>query len=305
MQKASIKENTEQLVTALTVKGSGDLSISTVNPLGTNVIYNYDYYKNTGWMSQSLIDKIDAWETKISGSQAQYADLLTLLKDTSASQLTLETELTTLNGQLKSLILIRDAEIQQGLDLSEINIQIDAKNVEIASKQSEIDSSGSSISNITSQLTTINSALSFPNNFTTDEISVLSAFTIENSYINDNFIQTDTMTNVEIQEQAQALYDQAQVILTKISQPRYTVEIDAANFVLLQEYQIFTNQLEMGATFNLELSEGTIIKPVLLGLDINYDDPTDFKITLSNRLRLSDGSFDYTDLFSDTIKHAN
>ena len=81
MEAADLEPINEELVTALAVYGGGDLSINTVNPLGTNTIYNYDYFKTTDWMSQSLIDAIDAWETVIENNQDNYADLLSALKD--------------------------------------------------------------------------------------------------------------------------------------------------------------------------------------------------------------------------------
>lgn len=60
----------------------------------------------------------------------------------------------------------------------------------------------------------------------------------ENTYKNENIIQTDSMNAVEIQAQAQALYDQAQTVLGRISQPRYEFSLDAINYIDLQEFSV-------------------------------------------------------------------
>ena len=44
MKELNITENADNITTALTVYGDGDLSIRTVNPLGTATIYDFSYY---------------------------------------------------------------------------------------------------------------------------------------------------------------------------------------------------------------------------------------------------------------------
>ena len=55
IKSTEIKEITDELITCLTVTGGGDLSINSVNPLGTNKIYDFSYYKNSNWMSSGNI----------------------------------------------------------------------------------------------------------------------------------------------------------------------------------------------------------------------------------------------------------
>ena len=68
----NIKENAEDIVTVMTCNGS-DIDIRTVNPMGTNYIANFDYYKKRKsddgeieypWMSKELIEALDAWEVE-------------------------------------------------------------------------------------------------------------------------------------------------------------------------------------------------------------------------------------------------
>ena len=68
----NIKESAEDIVTVMSCNGS-DIDIRTVNPMGTNYIANFDYYKKRKsddgkidypWMSKELIAALDAWEVE-------------------------------------------------------------------------------------------------------------------------------------------------------------------------------------------------------------------------------------------------
>lgn len=304
MQNFKISESADEVVTALTVLGGEDLSINTVNPIGTNIIYNFDYYKTTAWMTQDLIDALNIWEAKVDLYQPTYADLLTDLKVCNAQLLDLQAQLATLQAELSALYGVRDVRIQQGLDTAPIDTQITEQLALINITEIAIADVESVISVIQAQLTTINTDLLFENNFTAIQLSSLNNFIIENTYTNTNFIQTSIMTPVEIQESAQTLYDQGVTVLAKISQPRYTFEIDSANFLFLKDFEYFATQIEMGCVMTVEITDGVYIQPVLLGIDFSYDDPAKFKMTLSNRLRLDDGEFQYSDLFSTMVDSA-
>ena len=59
-----ITENSEDIYTALTVRGGDDdITISAVNPLQISTIYNFDYYLD--WMSPELKAKVVAWKEAI------------------------------------------------------------------------------------------------------------------------------------------------------------------------------------------------------------------------------------------------
>lgn len=47
------------------------------NPLGTNVMYNFDYFANTNWMSVGLVSAIQTWKAKVETQQTNYSNLLT------------------------------------------------------------------------------------------------------------------------------------------------------------------------------------------------------------------------------------
>ncbi len=290
----------DELVTALSVYGAGDLSINTVNPLGTNTIYNYNYFENTNWMSQGLIDALNNWELKIESYQGVYADLLTSLKTRNAELVTLEGELVDLNAELEALKLIRKVRLEQGLDIKNITAQIESKKTEINNKTTEIAIKNGQIDTLKDQLKVINDTLKFSTNFTTSQLEELSSYTFGATYQNENFIQTDSMTEEEIQDMAQRLYDQATEVLTKTSVPRYTFSVDSVNFLFLKDFQNYINQLKLGCTITVKPNDDLTIYPVLLEISLSYDNPEDFSLTFSNRLRLDTAEYQYGDLFGKT-----
>jgi len=303
MKSFTITESTNELVTAMNVIGGEGLEINLVNPIGTNTIYNFDYYKTTRWMAQDLIDALDLWEGKITTWQPIYANLLTSLRVENTALIGLESDLVTLQGELASLQSLKDVMTQQGLPTTEVSASMVVVNQSITDTSASIVVEEGIITGIQSQLTYINSDLSFTNpvNFTSTQLSNLNNFIIGNTYTNVNFISTTTMTEVQVQDAAQDLYDEGVNILEKVSQPRYTFDINSANFLFIKEYQPFIDQLEMGCVMTIELKSGTYVYPALLGIDFSYDDPLDFKMVLSNRLRLDDPSYMFLDIYGSAI----
>ena len=99
IKNSDFTEITDEIATCLYVYGSGDLSINFVNPLGTNRIYNFTYYKNSNWMSSGLIAAITAWEDAIELEQPAYAALLTDFRVKNTELIDLETDLETLQTE--------------------------------------------------------------------------------------------------------------------------------------------------------------------------------------------------------------
>lgn len=303
LHSVEVEEMSDEIVTALNVYGGGDLSIHRVNPLGTATIYNFDYYKNTNWMSQSLINALNNWENKIASNQSTYARLLTNRSDYNAQLLTLQSELEELNAEYLSLEGVQKARVEQGLSISSINSQMRSKKNQIKNKETQITSKKRQIESVDNQLTTINNNLKFSSNFTTAQYNELNSFMIENTYQNDSFVQTSIMTQVEIQKMSQELYNQAKNILSRVAQPRFTFSVNSVNFLYLKEFKRFIDQLQLGCILNVQINDsGLIAKPILLEIKYSLDDPDVFELTFGNRYRLDDSAYTFSDLFSDAIR---
>lgn len=307
MKSFTISETTEELVTALTVLGSDFTNINLVNPLGNNIIYNFDYYKTADWMNQGLIDALTIWENKIDYYQPTYANMLTTLRIENEDLTSMENLLSASQTALAVMQTTLKAQIEGGLDTSATNTAIASLNSEIAFQNANIDIQEIYISSITASLVSINNELSISGsvNFTDAQKESLNNFIIGNTYTNTNFIENSLMSQTDIQNIGQELYNQGIAVLEKVSQPRYTFEIDTGNFLFIKDFEPFINQIALGCTITVELGKNVesayTITPCLLGIDFNYDDPSQFKMILSNRLRLSDEQFQYTDIMNTSI----
>lgn len=65
LKSSKIIEYSDEIATSLSCYGKSDISVNYANPLGTSKLYNFEYFKTTEWMSQTLIDLIDSWNTAI------------------------------------------------------------------------------------------------------------------------------------------------------------------------------------------------------------------------------------------------
>lgn len=62
INELDISENSEDIYTAISVMGDENATISAINPLGSNVIYKFDYYLS--WMSDGLREEVKTWQGK-------------------------------------------------------------------------------------------------------------------------------------------------------------------------------------------------------------------------------------------------
>lgn len=297
-----IEEKAEEVYTALDCYGAKDLDIRSVNPIGTNIMYNWDFYKSTEWISQNLIEKINIWEEKFHKHQKSYADCLRLFRAHNINLTELQTGLTEINSKIQAV------EQALGIAISVDNKQSISGNqkqkndllTDRITQEAAISRVEGFLANDLVQMKAINTDLAFENNFTPDEINELDSITYINTYKNDAFFPTDKMTPVEIQDETQELYDHCTKILEKVSMPKYYFSAQLINFVFLKEYEKFTKQFDVGSVITCEIRKGWRTPLVVLSYTLNFDDQSDFPIEFSNRHRLDNGMFEFNDLFSQT-----
>ena len=222
------KEITEEICTALYCYGDGSLDIRTVNPLGTNAIYNFDYFKE--WMSQELTDSLEIWEQAVADQQEDYSNRLTILSDKIASSVTLNSDFVELLSQLASMNTTRDAilnETPPGSTTS-IDAQIANQLLSIASKEVDINSLQVAINDEKVELKKIVFSLYFTaqlsyEDFVDDVLwaktsisSMTSAWrpiyekptypTFNQQYFDDNVVNIETLF-INLEDNNQDLYD--------------------------------------------------------------------------------------------------
>lgn len=309
IKSIDVNEKTDNLVTALNVYGGNDLSIYSVNPLGTSTIYNFDFYKTTNWMTENLLTALNNWEEKISQNKEAYSSYLVDLKDKNVLLTTAQSDLSDLQAEYDSIEGVIKVMIeggQQNTDSYTAEIEkLNNTTNQITNKKTDISNLETEITLIKTNISTINSNLSFENNFSESDLDELNSFIIENTYQNDSFITSTTMTNSEIQDVTQTLYDQGVSVLKKLSTPRFEFSLNSVNFLFLKEFQYFSEQLELGSIIRIEKEYGVFVYPILLSINIRLDDPTTFNLEFGNRFRLDSSEYTYADLFSQAVKSSS
>lgn len=103
IQEIDVEEDTENIFTCLDVNGADGVTIRSVNPLGTNKLYNYDYFMQSGHFSPELESEWNAWKAAFENKQLPYFNLKVEESNRKSAKLTLEARRTGLDGEKKTI----------------------------------------------------------------------------------------------------------------------------------------------------------------------------------------------------------
>lgn len=329
IQSVELKENSDDLYTAISVQGDDNLNISPVNPLGANTIYRFDYYLD--WMSPSLANKVRTWQDLVSSKVSQYYDLnlryYNILTNQSGSNSTLDM----LNTQLEMYQRMRDNIVAEGSTVTvESYNEVIEKNGgvpvgvqnEIADTLKEIDSliaevkskiadenellgnTNNSAEQYSNSIKAIHDEVSILNYFTEDEYAELGNYIFEGSYTDEYIAVTDSMTYAEKFQQMKTLYDRAVARLERISEPTQEFDLDIENFLFVKDFAEWSEQLETGCLINVELDVDDIAALFLSNMTVNYEDH-ELSMTFGNRFNRFDPKAMFSDALGDIKKSAN
>lgn len=115
-ESISVTENAENIITVLSCNGN-DLDIRTVNPMGTNYIVNFDYYKKRTsadgtvsfpWMSERLIETLDNWQAVWEENKKGYSNIVAELQNQYLQQTDISKDIQFANLKLTDLQAARD-----------------------------------------------------------------------------------------------------------------------------------------------------------------------------------------------------
>jgi hypothetical protein len=279
----------DEIKTRLYLYGKDNISIHSINITGQPYIENYDYYKQIKYMSQSLIDALDAYETKIDSKRGEFSGYLDQLETLNTQLDTKNNELFILETELKVIEQNIDIAIADGGSIGSLNTQKTAKEAEIATKESEIDALETQADAVYTNMSTLRNTIDLENNFTVDQIDELDSFIREEVFSDGNY------TEYNIQE---LLADGIKKLNT-ISQPPIEFEIDVVDFLNLVECQHDW----------YKLIQGDIVNIVHEGLGVNIEvrlvaythevDSNSLTLKFSNRNYLDDPNYYERDLLED------
>lgn len=304
IKEAEIEELSEDVITALNVYGAGDLTVRSVNPLGST-IYDFSYYKTSEWMDDDLINAITVWENKVKASEESFKGNLSNIKTHNKELIALNTTLKELENRKSELETLKSVRLEKNLDISDVNSQIEIKENEIANQKELIKNKKSQIDTLTKNNSSIIQENSFSNNFTKSQYEILQAFIKIGKYQNTKFVVKDSMTDVEKQEIAEELFVTGKAELSRLVEPRYNCRINAINFTELIKYKKFTDELELGCQITVRLDNDMLIYPTLLEITFSYDDVTELELGFSNKLSMNKSANTIGDAIKDASNTSN
>ena len=301
MQKIETNNTSDDIVTALTVKGSDGVGISMVNPLGNDVIYDFSYfYSLKRGMTQNLIDKCKAWQNKIRDYEETFAETKNELQDKIIELEAKQSELVVKQGELNSQKDLQSVAIStnENSKLPEYKENIERIESEISGINGEIDTLNNQITTLRSEISNIASELSFKNNFTEEEYAELEYYIKSGLYENDNFIFTDSMSESDKINIEQELYNLGKTTMKSVCRPQYEFTCTLSNFFMNKKYEKYAEEIELGKTCNVEIAKNTWIQPRIVKIHLDYEDILNSTIVFSDKFFIEGGKYRFIDIFT-------
>jgi hypothetical protein len=112
---------------------------------------------------------------------------------------------------------------------------------------------------------------------------------------------TQNVTEYESRSVQFDLYDYAKQCLKGLSTPNYSFSVQPANFLALEDFSMFKNNFVLGNKVYLDIEDGNVLQPIVIGVNINFEDYTDFTIEFSNSFKTNDTDFQLIDLLEQSV----
>ena len=241
--------NFDDMVTRMWVNSS-NTTIASVNPLGTDYIESYDYFKN-GIMTDGLKTALDNYEKLVEQKNLEFNDILYHQKHKADQNLSLaqgqlvslEERLSGEKAILSGYIKAEDKAHQQAQQaiVKDYENQVNTKKNEIKTYQAEVDKYTLKLQEIGVSIQKENSGC-----FTTDQLLELADYLIEKE-LSDDFHLT-----------ADSLYTHAKNELADLQKPKIDFSIDSSmEFIRRTGYEL-TDFLFIGAKMEIEDRSGEL-----------------------------------------------
>lgn len=202
-----------------------------------------------------------------------------------------------------ALVTLTDSESKAALNiLNQNRANIDAAQ---AQKEALVEAKKQEIEALRKTMDELIQRFRMANYFTPEELEELAPFVYEGSYTNENYVIADSMTDADTLQMSRELLEQGRNALIKAAQPQYTFSCTAANFMLAADYADFADQICLGATIDIEAHLGEWVRPILLEMSLDYEDPESLTLTFGNRFRISGATWEFGELYTTANKTSN
>lgn len=97
------------------------------------------------------------------------------------------------------------------------------------------------------------------------------------------------------------LYAYGEDVLNKLSKPSYTFGVTSANFISLDKFTEFKNNLTLGERIYVGISEDETLTPVVIGARVEWDNLNSLTLQFSDKYISGDSAFQLADLLEQSV----
>lgn len=313
IKKLDISYDESDVKTVFYVVGGTDatnttLSIADVNPSGNGYISNYNYFLKD--MSKELQEKYQAYQKKMADNLEPYQNAMAKMQELYDTLGSLQSrhptdeestdwtkygasELKAKADGYHQVMSVHKNE-SSGSIYQEAYINYTGATAEYLKRNKEIEDCNTQIEE--AQKLARSYTVNIEEFLGEKLFKELSLFNREDTFTDDSFVTTDTMTDSDTFKMKKALLEHSQNELAKVCFPQFTMTVDSINFPKIFRYKKYTDQLALGNIVTINIEDGYDIEARLLKIAINWDNPSDFSLTFSSKTSLEDGVFEFQDL---------
>ena len=123
------------------------------------------------------------------------------------------------------------------------------------------------------------------------------SFTVNTGYL----YATKNTSEYERHAVSWDLYEYGEEVLAKLSQPTFHFTIDSGNFFTAEGFELFRRSLKLGEKVFLHIGDDMILKPIVVGVSLSFDDWASLQLTFSDSWLSGENEFRLVDLLEQSI----
>lgn len=94
---------------------------------------------------------------------------------------------------------------------------------------------------------------------------------------------------------AMDLYDFGSEVLDDSAWPVYEFSVDSGNFLYHEKFEPFKDKLKLGKSVHLKMGSDGVMKAKIIGIELDFEDISNFRLVFSNRYRLKNSAEEIVD----------
>ena len=329
IEAVTAKHSSDNTYTALRATSNAEIGISAVNPIGTNVVYDFSNYLT--WMPSALAQKVQTWQALVTSYEASYysassdyyleydlwmaavheIERLNIVLDLyQQCKTNIQTTQTTNNvGAFNQLIENNggtpiDIKSTIQATILEIDGLIAQTEQDIDDEEAVRDARHASMNNYKDTMDDITDEVAITEYFTQDEYNELSCYIFEGTYTDEYVVVTSEMDGADKVEQMETLYQRTKNMLNYVSDGLDEYSMDIGSFPLIEKYKSWTAQLKTGCGIMAEAEDDELKELILTTITVNYED-ANIEFTFNNKLSRGDQGWLFRKLAENIKKSAN